>query len=40
MTSLIRGGSGEAFHYAFHGGGFLVVQPYEWKPPSTQTSSS
>ena len=28
MTSLIRGGSGEAFQYAFHGPGFVVVQPY------------
>jgi uncharacterized protein (AIM24 family) len=38
MSSLIRGGSGEAFQYAFHGPGFVVVQPYEWKPVSTQTS--
>lgn len=40
MSSLIRGGSGEAFQYAFHGDGFVVVQPYEWTPPSSQTSSS
>ncbi len=39
MSSLIRGGSGEAFQYAFHGPGFVVVQPYEWTPPSSQTSS-
>ncbi len=38
MSSLIRGGSGEAFQYAFHGPGFVVVQPYEWKPVNTQTS--
>ena len=29
MSSLIRGGSGEAFQYAFHGPGFVVVQPSE-----------
>ncbi len=39
VSSLIRGGSGEAFQYAFHGDGFVVVQPFEWKPPSTQSSS-
>ncbi len=39
MSSLIRGGSGEAFQYAFHGPGFVVVQPYEWTPPSSQSSS-
>ena len=38
MSSLIRGGSGEAFQYAFHGPGFVVVQPYEWKPVGPQTS--
>lgn len=38
MSSLIRGGSGEAFQYAFHGPGFVVVQPFEWKPASTQSS--
>lgn len=30
MKSLLRGGSGEAFQYAFHGPGFVVVQAYEW----------
>ena len=30
MKSMIRGGSGEAFQYAFHGPGFVIVQPYEW----------
>lgn len=36
MSSLIRGGSGEAFQYAFHGPGFVIVQPYEWKPQTAQ----
>ncbi|MGL4174352.1 MAG: AIM24 family protein [Actinomycetota bacterium] len=30
MRSMLRGGSGEAFQYAFHGQGFVVVQPSEW----------
>jgi uncharacterized protein (AIM24 family) len=30
MRSVLRGGSGEAFQYAFHGQGFVVVQPSEW----------
>jgi uncharacterized protein (AIM24 family) len=38
MSSLVRGGSGEAFQYAFHGPGFVVVQPFEWRPPSTSSS--
>jgi uncharacterized protein (AIM24 family) len=29
MRSLLRGGSGEAFQYSFHGPGFVVVQPSE-----------
>lgn len=29
VRSLLRGGSGEAFQYAFHGPGFVVVQPSE-----------
>lgn len=29
MRSMLRGGSGEAFQYAFHGPGFVVVQPSE-----------
>jgi uncharacterized protein (AIM24 family) len=29
IKSLMRGGSGEAFQYAFHGPGFVVVQPSE-----------
>ena len=32
MRSLVRGGSGEAFQYSFHGPGFVVVQPSEWAP--------
>jgi uncharacterized protein (AIM24 family) len=29
MKSLLRGGTGEAFQYVFHGPGFVVVQPSE-----------
>jgi uncharacterized protein (AIM24 family) len=36
VRSLLRGGSGEAFQYAFHGQGFVIVQPSEWTPPPTQ----
>jgi uncharacterized protein (AIM24 family) len=32
FKSMLRGGSGEAFQYAFHGPGFVVVQPSEWAP--------
>ncbi|HET7475039.1 MAG TPA: AIM24 family protein [Dermatophilaceae bacterium] len=32
MRSLLRGGTGEAFQYSFHGAGFVVVQPSEWAP--------
>jgi uncharacterized protein (AIM24 family) len=35
MSSLLRGGSGEAFQLVFHGPGFVVVQAYEWKPVRT-----
>jgi uncharacterized protein (AIM24 family) len=31
MSSMLRGGSGEAFQYAFHGPGFVVVQSAEWQ---------
>ncbi|QIK74397.1 AIM24 family protein [Nocardioides piscis] len=34
MKSMLRGGSGEAFQYSFHGPGFVVVQPFEWVPPT------
>jgi uncharacterized protein (AIM24 family) len=37
MRSMLRGGTGEAFQYAFHGQGFVVVQPSEWaQAPSAQ----
>lgn len=32
MRSMLRGGSGEAFQYAFQGPGFVVVQPSEGRP--------
>ncbi len=35
VRSMVRGGSGEAFQYAFHGRGFVIVQPSEWSTPST-----
>ncbi len=34
VRSMLRGGSGEAFQYAFHGPGFVVVQPSEWAAPT------
>jgi len=37
MRSMLRGGTGEAFQYAFHGQGFVVVQPSEWaQAPAAQ----
>jgi uncharacterized protein (AIM24 family) len=39
MKSLLRGGSGEAFQYAFHGPGFVVVQAYEWGAGGAQGKS-
>lgn len=39
FKSLLRGGSGEAFQYAFHGTGFVVVQPYEFVPPQSSGNS-
>jgi uncharacterized protein (AIM24 family) len=38
MKSMLRGGSGEAFQYAFHGPGFVAVQAYEWVPTQGQSS--
>lgn len=32
LKSMLRGGSGEAFQFSFHGPGFVVVQPSEWAP--------
>jgi uncharacterized protein (AIM24 family) len=40
MKSMLRGGSGEAFQYAFHGPGFVVVQPSEWTTDPTSGGSS
>jgi uncharacterized protein (AIM24 family) len=40
FKSLLRGGSGEAFQYAFHGPGFVVVQPYEFVPPQDSGGKS
>ena len=37
MGSMLRGGSGEAIQYVFHGPGFVVVQAYEWTATSTGT---
>ena len=39
MRSMLRGGSGEAFQYAFHGPGFVVVQPSEGVPMPTSGGS-
>lgn len=39
MGSLVGRGSGEAFQYAFHGSGFVIVQPSEGTPPPTQAKS-
>ena len=40
MKSMLRGGSGEAMQYAFHGPGFVVVQPFEFVAPSSGSGSS
>jgi uncharacterized protein (AIM24 family) len=39
FKSMLRGGSGEAFQYAFSGPGFVVVQADEWEPAQSQSSS-
>jgi uncharacterized protein (AIM24 family) len=36
VRSLLRGGSGEALQFAFHGPGFVVVQPSEGLPPGRE----
>jgi uncharacterized protein (AIM24 family) len=36
MRSMLRGGTGEAFQYAFNGPGFVVVQPSEWSAATQQ----
>lgn len=38
VRSMLRGGSGEAFQYAFHGPGFVIVQPSEWTDTAAQSS--
>lgn len=38
MRSMMRGGSGEAFQYVFHGPGFVVVQPSEGRPSQVSKS--
>jgi len=41
FKSMLRGGSGEAMQFAFHGPGFVVVQPSEWvSAPQGQSTSS
>ncbi len=40
FKSMLRGGSGEAFQYSFHGPGFVVVQPQEWESPTQQSGGS
>ncbi|MFZ5869832.1 MAG: AIM24 family protein [Actinomycetota bacterium] len=40
VRSMLRGGSGEAFQYAFHGPGFVVVQPSEGRPAAQQSGGS
>jgi uncharacterized protein (AIM24 family) len=39
FKSMLRGGSGEAFQYAFHGPGFVVVQADEWEQAASSGSS-
>ena len=41
FKSMLRGGSGEAMQFSFHGPGFVVVQPAEWESaPQGQSTSS
>ncbi|MBF4570076.1 AIM24 family protein [Plantibacter sp. VKM Ac-2880] len=39
FRSMLRGGTGEAFQLAFHGPGFVVVQPSEGRPKPAQAAS-
>lgn len=39
MRSMLRGGTGEAFQYAFNGPGFVVVQPSEWSAALQQAGT-
>jgi uncharacterized protein (AIM24 family) len=36
LGSMLRGGSGEAVQFAFHGPGFVIVQSFEWRPPQKE----
>ena len=38
VKSMLRGGSGEAMQFAFHGPGFVVVQADEWEQPQQGSS--
>jgi len=38
FKSMLRGGSGEVWQYAFHGPGFVVVQADEWEQASSGSS--
>ncbi|MDX6324010.1 MAG: hypothetical protein QOK15_364 [Nocardioidaceae bacterium] len=41
VKSMLRGGSGEAMQFSFHGPGFVVVQPSEWESvPQGQSTSN
>jgi uncharacterized protein (AIM24 family) len=39
VRSMLRGGTGEALQYAFHGPGFVVVQPSEGVPVAVRQGS-
>jgi len=40
VSSMLRGGSGEAVQYVFSGPGFVVVQSYEWHSPQSEGKNS
>jgi uncharacterized protein (AIM24 family) len=40
FKSVLRGGSGEALQYAFHGPGFVVVQADEWEQSQGSSGGS
>ena len=37
VSSMLRGGTGEAVQYVFHGPGFVVIQAYEWRPATASS---
>lgn len=39
FRSMLRGGTGEAFQLAFHGPGFVIVQPSEGRPKPAEAAS-